>query len=822
MRDEEATRGAALGRLKIEQENFDREVERTDQARAGARARAPISSNSDIAREQNFITEAKEILSGLDAEIAKFADAEEGAEAAEAAARKSLEQQETELRDSREKARRAHHPRRRSARQTKEPRNHTRRARAGRRQARTPARGPRPADARNRRPRARRRQTQGHGRCRPSPRARNLRDREGRARRRGSRAHARRRCQDAPRRGRQGAPDAERAQDRARNAVVKLVGPPREDGLAARRRPASRSTPGYEAALGAALGDDLEAPAAPKPPCTGAHLEIRSEDGALPDGVEPLIAYCRRAARTGAPPEADRRRLTREHGHALQSHLKPGQRLVSREGDLWRWDGFVAAAARRDARRAAPDRAQPHRPHRRARGRGPRSRRARSPAPSTRRRTPTPRPKPRSAACASSGAKSRAKLAETRDALTQIERAARETESKLAAVAGAKTRADERSHRAARPLRRSRCSRSHCSTRAPGSSRSWKPCRPRRRPSARAPPMPAPASPRSNASIRCAPNAQPPPAPSANAGPRARPAPRSRSTALKQRIAETETELEPFAELPAAPRRAAPETALAASAPPNRAASRPPTSSPPPIRRCAPPCRPCARRKPPSPPSARPRRAPKPASKAPAHAVRTKRAASAKRSRPTPEGLLKIAEHAPGTPTPLLADVDRALTKLKADRERLGGVNLQADDELGTLQQQFTTMDTERADVEQAINKLRGAIGHLNREAKVRLDEAFTTVNAHFGRLFTTLFGGGEARLEIVESEDPLGRRPRDHRQAARQEAGDAVALSGGEQTLTALSLDLRGIPDQPVADLRARRGRRAAWTTPTSTASAR
>ena len=88
-------------------------------------------------------------------------------------------------------------------------------------------------------------------------------------------------------------------------------------------------------------------------------------------------------------------------------------------------------------------------------------------------------------------------------------------------------------------------------------------------------------------------------------------------------------------------------------------------------------------------------------------------------------------------------------------------------------------MDKEKTDVEEAIAKLRAGIGQINGEARSRLQSAFDTVNAHFQRLFTTLFGGGEARLEMIEARRPAGRRARDRRQAARQEAGDAVPAVG-------------------------------------------
>ena len=129
-------------------------------------------------------------------------------------------------------------------------------------------------------------------------------------------------------------------------------------------------------------------------------------------------------------------------------------------------------------------------------------------------------------------------------------------------------------------------------------------------------------------------------------------------------------------------------------------------------------------------------------------------------------------------------------TRLKTDRERLGGVNLQADEDLAQLSEQLESMENERNDVEQSIAKLRGAIGQLNKEGKARLDEAFKTVNGHFERLFTHLFGGGEARLEMIESpEDPLEGGLEIIAKPPGKKPATLSLLSGGEQTLTALSL---------------------------------
>src|SRR5262245_1754981 len=100
---------------------------------------------------------------------------------------------------------------------------------------------------------------------------------------------------------------------------------------------------GYEAALGAALGDDLDAPVDPQSPMRWGGAAIDPSDPALPAGAEPLSAH------VSAPRELERRLrqigiVDRSAAASLVSQLKPGQRLVSREGDLWRWDGFAVAA----------------------------------------------------------------------------------------------------------------------------------------------------------------------------------------------------------------------------------------------------------------------------------------------------------------------------------------------------------------------------------------------------------------------------------------------------------------------------------------------
>jgi chromosome segregation protein len=134
-------------------------------------------------------------------------------------------------------------------------------------------------------------------------------------------------------------------------------------------------------------------------------------------------------------------------------------------------------------------------------------------------------------------------------------------------------------------------------------------------------------------------------------------------------------------------------------------------------------------------------------------------------------------------------EIERKLLALREDRERLGGVNLRADEEAVEVARQLETLIRERDDLVQAINKLRGAISSLNREGRQRLLDAFGTVNQKFGELFTTLFGGGKAELQLIESEDPLEAGLEIVANPPGKKPTVLSLLSGGEQTLTAMSL---------------------------------
>src|SRR6185369_5146593 len=140
-------------------------------------------------------------------------------------------------------------------------------------------------------------------------------------------------------------------------------------------------------------------------------------------------------------------------------------------------------------------------------------------------------------------------------------------------------------------------------------------------------------------------------------------------------------------------------------------------------------------------------------------------------------------------PLPDLADVEKRLERLKVERERLGAVNLRAEEEQRELSERLETIVTEREDVIEAIRKLRLAIQSLNREGRERLLGAFDVVNGHFQRLFSHLFGGGTAELQLIESDDPLEAGLEILARPPGKKPQTMTLLSGGEQALTAMAL---------------------------------
>jgi chromosome segregation protein len=135
---------------------------------------------------------------------------------------------------------------------------------------------------------------------------------------------------------------------------------------------------------------------------------------------------------------------------------------------------------------------------------------------------------------------------------------------------------------------------------------------------------------------------------------------------------------------------------------------------------------------------------------------------------------------------------DRARRRLERqfrEREEMGPVNLRAEQEAAEVEKQIAGLETERAELTTAIAKLRGSIGHLNREGRERLTVVFNQVDANFQALFARMFGGGKAHLALVGSDDPLEAGLEIYAQPPGKKLSALSLLSGGEQALTALSL---------------------------------
>ena len=547
-----------------------------------------------------------------------------------------------------------------------------------------------------------------------------------------------------------------------------------------------RVSPGYETALGAALGEDLEAPIVPEAAVHWRHLDAPAEDQTLPDEAEPLATHVE------APSELTRRLrqigvVERSEGARLQPYLKPGQRLVSLEGDLWRWDGFVAAAG--GVTPAAQRLAHKNRLAELDRN-----------AQDVLNQAKETIEGERKAASAAQHAEAeerrlrqlwrekQSELAQVRQQLTGLEKLQRESETQLAAVTAQRARADEELTNAqARHVE----IEAHITTMSVGDDleaqlkiaqaeaeearRITAELRARLNSLDRDKQIRAERIRHSNAEIKRWQGRE------ASA--------EAQVQALDVRLKEARDEMAATADLPEriAAQRETLLSALSRADDDRRDAADALASAENAIRAAT--------------ESLRALQAEVSAAREANARIETRlenarhrRQEAARHIRETfevaPEDCLSLANLPEASAIPALADVERHLTRLKADRERLGGVNLQADEDLVEVSKQLDSLIAEREDLEQAIAKLRSAIQQLNREGKSRLDEAFATVNGHFERLFTHLFGGGEARLEMIESpEDPLEGGLEIIAKPPGKKPATLSLLSGGEQTLTALSL---------------------------------
>src|SRR5579863_4659851 len=542
---------------------------------------------------------------------------------------------------------------------------------------------------------------------------------------------------------------------------------------------------GYEAALGAALGDDLDASIDETAPAHWSLIAPASEDPSLPAGAEPL------AERVAAPPALARRLaqvgvVERSDGKRLAMELRPGQRLVSLEGDLWRWDGFVAAAeaptaaARRlreknrlgDLERAAEA--------------------ARQTVAGLSAEAASAAEAVREAAALEAEWRSQARAARAasdaaRDAFAQFESARAQTLARLSAVEEAFSRSSAARDEAAERKAKAEAALVELGggddvalnlDEARAAAQQARAAFAEARAAAQSLAREAQARAERQGAIA---------AESSSWGERLTKA-QGRIAELAERRGEAEREKAALAGAPSDFARArgalADEHAEADDARKGAADALA-------IGEGA---------------LADADRAARAALEA-MSAAREARAASEERVENArvrgeelqhailseldcePSGLIALAGHKDGATLPGLPEVERKLDNLRQERERLGAVNLRADDELVEVLGARDKLIAERDDLTEAIKRLRGAIGTLNQEGRERLIAAFDVVNGHFKDLFATLFEGGQAELQLIESDDPLEAGLELVAEPPGKKPQTLTLLSGGEQALTALAL---------------------------------
>ncbi|TIQ21296.1 MAG: chromosome segregation protein SMC [Mesorhizobium sp.] len=542
---------------------------------------------------------------------------------------------------------------------------------------------------------------------------------------------------------------------------------------------------GYETALGAALGEDLDVPLDRSAPVHWGQSEVQPGDAALPEGIKSLASVvrapaqlARRLAQIGIVEAAD--------GNGLQAQLAPGQRLVSREGALWRWDGFTASA---DAPTAAAQRlAQKNRlaeldaeaVHatrilRQAEGALALAEQALARASEAERNA------------RQAGRDAQHGLDAARNALAEAEKAGGELSSRRAALDEARARiVDSHEETAAAfveaemllqsapdlgdlQLQLDQSAANVARDRATLADARAVHEGLRREAEARSRRLDAIGAERRNWLER-AENAS------------------TQIAALGERKAEAEAERERLADAPDeidAKRRAL-LSQLAEAESLRQAAGdrlqeaeskqseldRAATSA---IQSLA---------------EARETRVRAEERLTAADERRLEVEARIQETLNTPPHL--VIRHTgleSDSPMPEITEIERQLDRLKIERERLGAVNLRAEEEQKELSDRLETIVSEREDIIEAIRKLRQAIQSLNREGRERLLAAFDVVNGHFQRLFSHLFGGGTAELQLIESDDPLEAGLEILARPPGKKPQTMTLLSGGEQALTAMSL---------------------------------
>ncbi len=782
LREAEAAKGAVLARFRIEQDNLEREAQRTAERQKELQARVEQLAR-DKAREQTLIAEAKETIARLEAETASLTNTARLAADFEQKALVAHDEAETALKgaEARLTALTTAVAEARARRQSLETQKSERGDQIGKLERQLTALEVQTREIVGRAPDASKLKSAAELGQRLMAEIANIEAETLAAEEAVQTAAA-----DAKAKSAAGA-EASLAAGQLKTEVetlAKLLTPAGDSGLPP-VLDQIKVEAGYEMALAAALGDDLDAPVAGEAPRHWLLNAARETDPPLPAGIAPLAPHVE------GPPELTRRMgqigvVAAADGARLQRALKPGQRLVSTEGHLWRWDGFVAAAQISTA--AATRLAERSRLGALARE----EEKAREHAEAARGQA--------EAATALLGAahteekrlrqlwrEAQTRMAQTRDVLTAMERQARETEVKIAAVSDARTRAEEALAESHDLLAQTETAIAAlagmealeadlvtaqgeaASLRARVANSRTELITLEREHRARTEREAAIALERERWTTRSAGADQ-------------------QIATLKERSSEAEAEISKLAGLPAEieQRRQLLMSELADAERERQTAADALASADTYHRQTAQELRAAQA-------AVADEREARARTEARLENARERRAEEARRIREqlncAPDGCLALAGLAQGADLPTLESADSQLTRFKADRERLGGVNLQADEDLTGLSQQFDGLDKEKTDVEAAIAKLRAGIAQINGEGRSRLQAAFDTVNAHFQNLFTTLFGGGEARLEMIEGEDPLEGGLEIVAKPPGKKPATLSLLSGGEQSLTALAL---------------------------------
>jgi chromosome segregation protein len=550
--------------------------------------------------------------------------------------------------------------------------------------------------------------------------------------------------------------------------------------------------PGYETALAVALGDDLQAPLDLSAPHHWRDLGTAHDLAPLPDGTEPLIQYVQ--APSALTPRLRMTGLTEpEAGNDLQPMLKPGQRLVSQRGDLWRWDGYSASA---DAPSAAAVRlAQRNRLDALEREiEGAKTKRttlfeaysaAKATAADVRTALRAAEEKLRQAEAAQrradqaliaaqteSGKAARAaaerasrlanleaeirRLTQTRETAEEAERQAREALAQL--TDGVALNESVAAARAAAAEARSAASEARAAV--DGLTRDAR---------QRAARLMAIGEERSRWESRRA------------AAARQIEEHNTRREQLGEELAAIEAVPEAIAE-----KRSVLLDAIAAAEAARNEASDARQQAEDHLAEADKTVKACDQAL----SAAREERARLQAMFEAAEArIVELRARIREELDAAPEELPERAEIKEAQELPDLEHAESRVEKLKREREQLGGVNLRAEEEAAEHEERLTGLQADRADLDGAIAKLRRGIQSLNKEGRERLIESFDKVNRNFQELFTKLFEGGEAKLTFTESDDPLQAGLEIFARPPGKKLQSLGLLSGGEQALTAMAL---------------------------------